>query len=350
MDPPTAAAAMRRWENLQEDLVGCIGDGVEDLKCYASVRGACTAWRRALKPPSPLLLIGQNSTATAFSLPTRRSFSVRAIPGPYFGSKDGWVAYLSDCWPWLWAGFCVFILSNPMTALDVFLPLLGCENRLVTKVVFAPSPAKDDFTAAAICGVTGLGYVVAWDKEWTILDPLRLHARYQLTDVLFYGKGTVYYLTWCGDVHVLHLAELRRIGPTLVTTVEPLLSANNHPFEFDPETSFKPFHGKLSSFTGAKHLVFCEGNLYQIWGNASCRVNLCLPSGSGRRWVEQNEIFVLRYYPQHQPCWDAVTGLGAYSVFVGRNNAVSIYAQGVSRLKGNCVYWISRFTSYVVGF
>uniref|UniRef100_R7W9H0 Uncharacterized protein n=1 Tax=Aegilops tauschii TaxID=37682 RepID=R7W9H0_AEGTA len=155
MDPPTGATAMRCWENLQEDLVGCVGDGVEDLK---------------------------------------------AIPGPCFGSNsnDGWVAYLSDCWPWPWPASCVFSLFNPMTVVDISLLLLGWESRLVTKVFFAPSPAKDDFTAAAICWVNRLGYIVAGDKEWTILDPLRLHARYQLTDVLFHGKGEL-----CQTLHIL---------------------------------------------------------------------------------------------------------------------------------------------------
>jgi hypothetical protein len=32
--------------------------------------------------------------------------------------------------------------------------------------------------------------------------------------------------------------------------------------------------------------------------------------------------------------------LGGYSVFVGRNNPVSMYAEGVLGLNGNCVYWI----------
>lgn len=47
-----------------------------------------------------------------------------------------------------------------------------------------------------------------------------------------------------------------------------------------------------------------------------------LPSG-GRRRVEENEMFVLRYYPQRQPCWDAVTDLGGYSVSVGRKLVIT---------------------------
>jgi hypothetical protein len=35
-----------------------------------------------------------------------------------------------------------------------------------------------------------------------------------------------------------------------------------------------------------------------------------------------------------------VKDLGGYSLFVGRNNAVSMYAEGVPGLRGNCVYWI----------
>ncbi|KAM0899834.1 hypothetical protein ACQ4PT_021033 [Festuca glaucescens] len=74
-------------------------------------------------------------------------------------------------------------------------------------------------------------------------------------------------------------------------------------------------------------------------GMASCTVTLQLPGGGHRR-VAENEVLVLRYYPRRQPCWDVVQDLGGYSVFVGRNNAVSMYAEGVLGLKGNCVYWI----------
>jgi len=66
-----------------------------------------------------------------------------------------------------------------------------------------------------------------------------------------------------------------------------------------------------------------------------------LPAG-GQRRVAENEILVLRYYPRRRrwPCWDAVKDLGGYSLFVESNNAVSMYAEGVPGLRGNCVYWI----------
>ena len=128
-------------------------------------------------------------------------------------------------------------------------------------------------------------------------------------------------------------------GPDLnaPATVEPLLSDANLPF--NPATVFAPPYDTVSAFTSAKNLVFCEGNLYQVWRNASCTVTLQLPGG-GQRRVSENEILVLRYYPRRQPCWDVVKDLGGYSLFVGRNNAVSMYAEGVPGLRGNCVYWI----------
>jgi hypothetical protein len=131
---------------------------------------------------------------------------------------------------------------------------------------------------------------------------------------------------------------IRRIssGPDLnaPATVEPLLF-----LAFDPATRFTPLYHKVSGFTSAKNLVFCEGNLYQIWRNTSCTVTVRVPGGGHLR-VEEDQVFVLRYYPQRQPCWDAVTNLGGYSVFLGRNNAVSMYAQDFVGLKGDCVYWI----------
>jgi hypothetical protein len=134
----------------------------------------------------------------------------------------------------------------------------------------------------------------------------------------------------------LDIIRRRSSGPDLnaPAIVEPLLS-----LAFNPATSFAPLYNKVSGFTSAKNLVFCEGNLYQIWRNTSCTVTIGLPEG-GHCHVEEDQIFVLRYYPWRQPCWDAVTNLGGYSVFLGRNNAVSMYAQRIMGLKGNCVYWI----------
>ncbi|XP_047080223.1 uncharacterized protein LOC124690958 [Lolium rigidum] len=184
----------------------------------------------------------------------------------------------------------------------------------------------------------------------------------------------VYCLTSYGDVHVLLLPERRRRAdnPSSLPAIRPSLSgpANHAEFArwpmkqqhdfirrrslgpdlnaaakvqarpFAPATSFAPPYNTVSAFAGAKNLVFCEGNLYQIWRNSSCTVTVRLPEG-GRRRVAENEVFVFRCFPQRQPCWDAVTDLGGYSVFLGRNNAVSMPpAEGVPGFKGNCVYWI----------
>ncbi|KAM3368014.1 hypothetical protein ACQJBY_016522 [Aegilops geniculata] len=412
---PPAAAAMppfRRWADLPADLLCRIGDSL-DLKCYASARGACTAWRCALSPPSPSLLVVLDDARccpSAASLPTHRSFELKNIlsGGRCVGSSNGWLA-LSVC---LYGGQSMFSLFNPITATEILLPPLIYESRWVSKLVFAPNPARDDFAAAAICDIDRLAYVTAGARRWAILDPVRLSSGDQLADVVYHEKGRVYCLTRYGDVHVLRLPERRRRKPIIVedpagpsepemplgrpalslqgrrqrnlrmlcyehrrwreqqlpiatmkatfcqdvfmplrrvppgsvgpdlnapATVEPMLSDCNLPF--DPATCFAAPYNTVSVFTSAKNLVFCDGNLYQIWRNASCTVTLQLPGGGHRR-VAENEILVLRYYPRRQPCWDAVTDLGGYSVFVGRNNAVSMYAEDVPGLKGNCVYWI----------
>jgi hypothetical protein len=146
-------------------------------------------------------------------------------------------------------------------------------------------------------------------------------------------------VTFCAEIPSYKKVPPESQGPHLnaPATVEPLLSEANLPF--NPATVFAPPYDTVSSFTSAKNLVFCEGNLYQVWRNASCTVTLQLPAG-GQRRVSENEILVLRYYPRRQPCWDVVKDLGGHSLFVGRNNAVSMYAEGVPGLKGNCVYWI----------
>jgi hypothetical protein len=120
-------------------------------------------------------------------------------------------------------------------------------------------------------------------------------------------------------------------------TVEALLSEANLPFS--PAAAFAPPYDTVSAFTSDKNVVFCKGNLYQVWRNVSRTVTLQLPGG-GQCRVAENEILVLRYYPWHQPCWDVVKDLGGYSIFIGRNNAVSMYAEGIPGLQRNCVYWI----------
>jgi hypothetical protein len=294
------------------------------------------------------------------------------------GSSYGWLA-LSFC---INGGQILFSLFNPITATEILLPPLIYSSRWVpkSKLVFARSPASDDFTAVAICDLDRLAYVTAGARRWAILDPVRLPRGDQLADIVYHDeKNRVYCLTSYGDVHVLLLPERRRRGsvmadnPSSLPAIPTTLSgpANHAEFArwpikqqhdfirrrslgpdlnavakvqalpFAPATSFAPPYNTVSAFAGAKNLVFCEGNLYQIWRNSSCTVTVQLPEG-GRRRVAENEVFVFRCFPQRQPCWDAVTDLGGYSVFLGKNNAASMYAQGVPGLKGNCVYWIDE--------
>ncbi|CAM0878775.1 unnamed protein product [Alopecurus aequalis] len=363
----------RRWADLPPELLCRIGDILDDLKCYGSARGACTAWRRALAPPCPSLLLvpddARSCRPSAASLPTRRCFDLKTIPSGArcVGSSNGWLALSVD------DRSTFFSLFNPITGAEITLPPLIYKGWWASKskLVFAPDPAGDDFAAAVICDKASLAYVTAGARRWAVLDPVLLTPGDHFTDAVYNekaGKGSVYCLTHYGDVHVLRLPERRRrepitvgkpssrlslpadadqqhdmswrryIGPDLnaPATVAPLLS-----LPFDPATGFAAPYNTVSAFTSVKNLVFCEGNLYQVWRNASCTVTVKLPGG-GRRRVAENEVLVLRYYPRRRPCWDAVDNLGGYSVFLGRNNAASMYAQGgrVQGLEGNCVYWI----------
>jgi hypothetical protein len=158
-NPLVAMAPERRWADLPPDLLCRIGDRL-DLKWYASARGVCTAWRCALVPPSPALLVvadGDRWCPYAASLPTRRSFELTAIVSGSrcVGSSNGWlalsvVASMNET---------VFVLLNPVAPAEIILPPLiyECEYETrcdwVSKVVFTPSPAKDDFAAATICDI-----------------------------------------------------------------------------------------------------------------------------------------------------------------------------------------------------
>ncbi|XP_048567245.1 uncharacterized protein LOC125547425 [Triticum urartu] len=366
------------WADLPPELVCRIADGLDDLKCYASARGTCPTWRSALTPPSPSLLVDHGddpikryiTTAikrrtTAASILTRRSFGLNLIPSgkTCLGCCGGWLS-LSVC---IDGGHSLLSLFHPVMAAEILLPPLIYDSRLVSKMVFAPNPTTDDFLAAVICDINRLAYVTAGARRWAVLDPIRLAAGDQIVDLLYHKNGMVYCLTRFGDVHVLHLPQRRRREPVILevhtlacpavhnkrimqmygtgpdlnapATVETLLSSVGSNLPFDAATSFAPPYNTISTFTSVNNIVFCDGNLYQIWRNAACTVILQLPGG-GRCRVEHDEIFVLRYDPQRRPYWDIVADLRGHSVFVGRNNAVSIYAEGVPGLKGDCVYWI----------
>ncbi|XBI69383.1 hypothetical protein VPH35_048456 [Triticum aestivum] len=333
------------WADLPPELVCRIADGLDDLKCYASARGTCSTWRSALTPPSPSLLVdhGDDPIKRKLCPSACHSFNLTTIPSvrTYLGCCGGWLS-LSVC---IDGGHSLLSLFHPVMAAEILLAPLIYDSRLVSKMVFAPNPTTDYFLAAVICDINRLAYVTAGARRWAVLDPICLAAGDQIVDLLYHKNGMVYCLTRFGDVHVLHLPQRRRREPVILEVHTLACPAVHNKrimqinLPFDAATSFAPPYNTISTFTSVNNIVFCDGNLYQIWRNATCTVILQLPGG-GRCRVEHDEIFVLRYDPQRRPYWDIVADLRGHSVFVGRNNAVSIYAEGVPGLKGDCVYWI----------
>ncbi|XP_040245280.1 uncharacterized protein [Aegilops tauschii subsp. strangulata] len=272
--------------DLPPELVCHITDGLDDLKCYASVRGACTRWRRTLAPPSSSLLIdhgddpAKRCTAAAVkrrtttaSILARRSFELKAIPSgkTCLGCCSGWLAlsvHIDDVRSLL-------SLFHPITAAEILLPPLVYDRRLVSKIVFTPNPTTDDFVAAVICDINRVAYVTAGARRWAILDSIRLTAGDQLADLLYHENGRVYCLTRFGDVHVLFLPQRRRwepiilegdksaypvvhnrkiiqmhgIGPDLnaPATIKALLSSVGSNLLFDATTSFAPPYDTIST-------------------------------------------------------------------------------------------------------
>ncbi|KAI4988025.1 hypothetical protein ZWY2020_029655 [Hordeum vulgare] len=384
------------WADLPPELVCNIADALDNLKCYGSARGACTTWRFALAPPLPSLLVDHDDDpakrhtaaaierrTTATSILARRSFELNAIPSGklcpvarrsfMLTTIPSVRKCLGCCSGWLALSVCIddvrslLSLFHPIKGAEILLPPLVYDSRLVSKVVFAPNPTYDDFMAVMICDINRVAYVTAGARRWAVLDPINLTNGDQLIDLLYHENGRVYCLTRFGDVHVILLPQRCRREPIILeghtstypavhnrqifqmhgtgpdlnapATIETLLSFEGSNLSFDVVTSFAPPYNTISSFTSVKNLVFCDGSLYQIWRNATCTVTVQLPEG-GRCRVAHDEIFVLRYDPHRRPCWDVVTDLRGYSVFIGRNNSVSIYAEGIPGLKGDCVYWI----------
>ncbi|CAD6207244.1 unnamed protein product [Miscanthus lutarioriparius] len=312
--------------------------------------------------------------------PTRRSFELTTIVSGSrrVGSSNGWLA-LSVVGS---IDETVFVLLNPIAAVEIILPPLIYKHEdesrrdWVSKLVFTPCPAKDNFAAAAICDIDMIAYVTAGAKRWAVMDPVRLTSEVgdQLTDVVYTDKGKVYCLAKCGDEHVLRLPERwqperRRRKPANADEAgpsEPEFSVLHPPSPSSPPPlSPSPPRPSPPQAAEAEHTIIAhplsplrivalpyEGVPPESQGthlNTPATIKPLLPlfdpatlPAGGQRRVAENEILVLRYYPRRRrrPCWDAVKDLGGYSLFVGRNNAVSMYAEGVPGLRGNCVYWI----------
>uniref|UniRef100_A0A0E0LQW3 Uncharacterized protein n=1 Tax=Oryza punctata TaxID=4537 RepID=A0A0E0LQW3_ORYPU len=327
------------WADLPQDILTLIADGLT-IDSHACVRAVCTNWRSLLRPAAPSLLAvlydaeqregGWRLCALCLSPKTstvlkRRMATMLCLGSRCVGSGDGWLA-IDDP---------ILRLVNPLT--DEEIPLYSFTRGRLSKVVIAPNPKQSNFTAAAITGRNRLIYTTAGNNSWADVQCPRLADGDGLTDVMYHekaaGKKVVYCLTRHGDVHIVHLPGDR--GQQRPAVVEPLLSKN-----FDKGAAFAAPYNTISKHTSAKNLVFCNGNLYQIWRNTSCTVTSQLPSG-GRCRVLADQIFVLRYYPRRRPCWNPVKELGGCSVFVGMNNAISLHVKGDNPgVRGNCVYWI----------
>ena len=211
------------WADLPLNLVCRIGDGLDDLKCYASAQRTFPIWRSALTPPSrrcswttatiqpsaasPL----PSSVATVTSIlmlcscglypipsgklcpAACRSFKLITIPSvrTCLGCRGAWLS-LSIC---IADGHSLLSLFHPVMATEILLPPLIYDRRLVSKMVFTPNPPKDDFLAAVICDINGFARVTAGAKRWAILDSIRLNDGDQITDLLYHRNGMVYCLT-----------------------------------------------------------------------------------------------------------------------------------------------------------
>ena len=323
---------MRPWADLNTELLLSITDGLS-LKDHACIRGVCTAWRRALAPlfPSLLVLAADGRHASVLSFLMQRSFHASTFRTQRFflGSSNGCFAVASE-----WLG--IFLL-NPLTGEEIKLLPMNDWGTIVPKVLFAPNPRPDDYTVVALTDGNKIAYSKTRDMKWFVTDVAM--NRDQLTDLAYdIDVGKVYCLTECGEVHVLPIPRGRRRKPI----VEPLLAAERAVgVPFDPAPVFaSPYH-TASKLTRAKQIFVCNGSLYQVWRNTTGPIAWRLHAG-GRFSMSEDEVIVLRYDPGRRPCWDAVQDLGGYSVFIGKNNPAVVRADGIPWVRANCVYWMDE--------
>ncbi|KAK3142319.1 hypothetical protein QOZ80_4BG0345040 [Eleusine coracana subsp. coracana] len=384
----------RTWADLPTDiLTSVVVDRIATLQSYLTVRGVCAAWRSALPPEPPCLVVSGSGvlhpTSAAFSYP----FRLLTLPDDSrcVGACHGWVAIVytkprcfyfhrvprgdtitmeveeeKSYWyrnfhgeriemdPTKAKGFRqggkpkpFLALFNPVTGRRIELPEHDAlDPWKVDRVVFAPNPRRDDFTVVAAFGFNSLAYVSTRDHHaaaaasWSF-SIREIQCDTAMADMVYHeedGGDRVYCLARGGsDVHVLHVPRGR---PSTNPAVTPL--------HYPGSAVFPPPHDRLSGILeGAKSLVFCGGEMYQVWRNTmggAFRVQLPEPDHWWWRSflsVREDEVFVLKFDPSRRPCWRVVGDLGGHAVFVGPgNSAVAVRAEEVPGVRGDCVYWI----------
>ncbi|KAF8720131.1 hypothetical protein HU200_024913 [Digitaria exilis] len=357
----TSSIAMeeeRPWADLPADLVSRITSARETMSLvdYTSLRAVCNPWHSTIPPATPLIVYtaaGPGLTpydysffSAAFSLPAQRPLEVRSCLDSVLtngrtcvGSGYGWLAVDER----LKNPSHRLVLVNPISGTRIHLPDLRNEaDRKVKKVVFAPKPSATNFTAVAIfmcCCTWRVAYTRSGDKEWTVLPHEEI--KNTMVDVVYHDDGKVYALTTSCGVRVIHIPSRDEINKT--ARVERLLPEENGSLELDPDVVFAIPRFRLLTYehrgNNKKYLVFCEGNMYQVWRNLISIRRASLFGGLKNTELKK-EIIVLKYDPVSWPCWREVNDLGGYSVFLGRNNAVSLRVVGTPWLRANCVYWI----------
>jgi hypothetical protein len=272
----------RPWASLPAELVSLVTGAREmSLVDYTSIRAAI--WRSTMPPATPLLIYTAAGTgqtpydpvffAAAYSLPAQRHLEARDRLDPVFtngcicvGSGSGCLAIDEH----VVATSRRLILMNPISGVRISLPELMKDTEWkVKKVVFAPKPSVADFTAVAIYGLGDdwrVAYARSGDNGWTYL-PQDKGVMNTLVDLVYHDDSKVYGLTISSTVRLIHLAA--GDSETQAARVESLLpEGEGSGLPFDPATVFEVPRFRLLSYTrrgnNASHLVFCEGNMYQV--------------------------------------------------------------------------------------
>ncbi|KAG8067705.1 hypothetical protein GUJ93_ZPchr0005g16159 [Zizania palustris] len=350
------------WADLNADILRRVARVSEFYSLTHSewfppvVRAVCSPWRAAMPPASSMFIYtaaipggggGDDGRvpgrfASTFSLTLARQvelsieMDVRLTLNAgraTVGSSGGWLAVKEE-------GFhgraMEWILMHPVTGEKIRLPNWGRDDRWVGKLVFAPSPTPDSFTVVAIVDYNQLAYVVAgYEKRWCVVNlDGKIDYSDRLCDVVYHA-GRFYCATEMGDMVVVSLPFP---GGPRVDSLGRM---------FDPRSAFPAPYSTLYRHTASKHLVFCKDDLYQVWRNSVCTVTTApaAPDANRRRYrVVKDDIFVLRFDPRRRDdaWWSEASDLGGHAVFIGKNNAVSVRADGGERpsVMSNCVYWI----------
>ncbi|XP_064979810.1 F-box protein At3g56470-like [Musa acuminata AAA Group] len=321
------------WTSLPPDLLAKISEEFP-IPHRARIRATCKAWHSAMEPvisPSPWLLLPSENfeqhNSTFLCLPDNYCFTYPRLPQlsgvRCVGSHAGWFVIVGRKRK--------VSLLNPLSGNQICLPShvarwnvdrvnhQAFKPNRIGKMVFSANPTVHSYVVVAIYRFTDweLTYTKSGEDRWNLLETALTENDGSYKDIMHHD-GKFYCITRKGEVIAFDLSGVSPVV-TIIARSSALVSvipAGNYCIHL------------ACSNTGELFLVL------------KLAIDYVLPYDVNK----SEDVIVLRLqYSEDQPCWDVVKDLGNMSLLVGNSNSISISAEDLRGMRGNCIYLTEFF-------